>query len=480
MPWERNASKGGRVFEREGLSREELEWNTLAQRRLRTQRFATLKNVNPLAMPRAKALFYTCEVCTQPAKLQCSKCGSCWCKQEHFLLDSESIHFAICPKLAEIRELSLQEGRLESLAEIVQRAHEAPVQIGLLREVCDAAQERAERYIGDRCYIMAVAPASRYMRLALLLYSATSYEYLHASILVARAQLGLEKYSRVEATLVQLRADAFRLLDHVQSEIGRPADTRAKPSVGGTLISLQLCTMPLRIIARIPSRYIALLGSLYLIAGTLYLDMGRYKEALHEYAHSSYCMALAYGPASLETSLAYSNVAFVYLRKAYDLPVPMRFEHFLEHIQHNPDTNIVDKETLTRAVHVALFVVNVWATHLRQRMNMGQGITLHTRDAGDPRRVLLEIQCFIRLHCGQVSFEYGHASLTLALLYAVYDDEANAFLHSKRAYEAFRAGLENPDAWASPYSAEAKAYASEARETMDALSAFITRFSHLR
>ncbi|KAE8301693.1 hypothetical protein GL50803_0015547 [Giardia duodenalis] len=592
----------------DGMSPEEYRWYVMTKEKLRTQSFDLLKPLNPLAIPKNRQI--SCDLCSKRATLQCLACRSHWCTYEHFLLDSESIHFYICPKLAEVWAMSFVPGRYESIEDIVKGRAETTVQLGMLKEICEMASEKAKEYITSRCFIMAIAPSVRYIILAEHIYSTNSYEYVKANTLLVQAHLGLEKYAYVQDALPRLKSGMHYLLLSTLTTMGhkyyeRKYDARTlalrtgtRTGFGDVLISLQSDLLPIRIVAKLPKNILQLMSLICHIAGTMFLDSNRFPEALDNYSHSAYLMSLAYGPTSLEATLIYYGVAKTFIRKAQieiekerdrgergsvgssstfeaeasqSNPDPkLRLQHSIKRlIYHNKTVQEKGRRPVTamaagrppmgiphakpksatrvpkssestgiassssmgiylsdeRPAHPAItpapspprhlkrfdryiedvtfdlsgepsarfcnlgkglkqginmlrIIVDVWAITIRRQFNKGCILNFPHAELGDPISMLLEIQMIYSLYLGKDTLEYGHVSLTLALLYTMYDREFDGFSHVKKAHAAFTEclrGIENSQKKADK--AIIQQHLIEAEDVMHALSFFVRKVS---
>lgn len=594
----------------DGMSPEEYRWHIMTKEKLRTQSFDFLKPLNPLAIPKNRQI--SCDLCSKRATLQCLACRSYWCTYEHFLLDSESIHFYICPKLSEVWAMSFVPGKYESIEDIVRGRVETTVQLGMLKEICEMASEKAKEYISSRCFIMAIAPSVRYMTLAESIYSASSYEYVRANTLLVQAHLGLEKYAYVQEALPRLKASMHYLLMSTLTTMGykncerryntRTLAQRHGAGFGDVLISLQSDLLPIRIVAQLPKNILQLISLIYHIAGTMFTNSNRFPEALDNYSYSVYITSLAYGPTSLETTLGVYGIGKTLIRRAlieiememeqnragvaciHSIPKLEQSQSDSEHksrlknsinklIQHNqevqekgrrpvtageaarkPPTGTTRakpksamrtrKEKLTvpiresssssmgaylsderptyppttpspspphylkrfdryieevkfeltgepftrfsnlgrelkRGINMLRIIVDIWAITIRRQFNKGRTLNFPYVELGDPISMLLEIQMIYSLYLGKDTLEYGHVSLTLALLYTMYDREFDAFSHVKRAQTAFTTYLKRIDT--QPHKEIDKTtiqqYLTEADDVMHALSFFVKKIS---
>lgn len=585
----------------DGMSPEEYRWHIMTREKLRTQSFDLLKPLNPLAIPKNRRI--SCDLCSKRATLQCLACRGHWCTHEHFLLDSESIHFYICPKLAEVWAMSFVPGKYESIEDIVKGRAETTVQLGMLTEICEMASEKAKEYISNRCFIMAIAPAVRYMTLAENIYSANSCEYVKANTLLVQAHLGLEKYAYVQDALPRLKSSMHYLLLSTLTLMGhrnyeqkydiRTLAQRTGRGFGEVLISLLSDVLPIRVVAQLPKSILQLMSLIYSIAGTMFLDSNRFPEALDNYSHSAYLISLAYGPTSLEATLVYYGVAKTFIRKAqieiekeqkreeqisncsiseleqsnpksklqnsinklihrnqvvqekgrrpvtaaaakrpplgptrakpksamgkpksseptgdassfsmgnylpderpvYPAGTPSpspphylkRFDRYIEEVKFEltgePSARFCKLgKDLKQGINMLRIIVDIWAIAIRRQFNRGRTLNFPYVELGEPISMLLEVQMIYSLYLGKETLEYGHVSLTLALLYTMYDKEFDGFSHVKRAHAAFTECLRR--ASAHPYQAEDKStirrYLTEAEDVMHALSFFVRKVS---
>ena len=124
-------------------------------------------------------------------------------------------------------------------------------------------------------------------------------------------------------------------------------------------------------------------------------------------------------------------------------------------------------------------IVDIWAIAIRRQFNRGRTLNFPYVELGEPISMLLEVQMIYSLYLGKETLEYGHVSLTLALLYTMYDKEFDGFSHVKRAHTAFTECLRRTSAH--PYQAEDKStirrYLTEAEDVMHALSFFVRKVS---
>lgn len=591
----------------DGMSPDEYRWHIMTKEKLRTNSFDFLKPLNPLAIPKNRQV--SCDLCSKRATLQCLACRSHWCTYEHFLLDSESIHLYICPKLAEVWAMSLVPGKYESIEDIVKGRAETTVQLGMLKEICEIASEKSKEYITNRCFIMAIAPSVRYIYLAEHIYSRNSYEYVQANTLLVQAHLGLEKYNYVQDALPQLRSSMHYLIMSTLTAMGYKSQERlhnirmltqcTRVEFSDVLISLQSDLLPIKIVLQLPNHILQLMSAIYYITGTMFADSSRFPEALDNYGHSVYIISLAYGPTSLEATLMYYGVAKTFIRKAqtemekeqshgkikhmdYDPKVEpsdtnpqsrlqnsikkiikhnnevqekgrrpivtsgsrkpptdtihpklkpitgpgkgqrkssesmressasnigtylsderpeyptsspnsslphylKRFDRYIEEIKFEltgePSMRICNLgKDLKHGINMLRIIVDIWAIAIRRQFNKGRTLNFPCVELGDPINMLLEIQLIYSLYLGKDTFEYGHASLTLALLYTMYDREFDGFSHVKRACAAFNACLKRTDMKKHNEvdKRTIQRYLMEADDVLHALSFFVKKVS---
>ena len=72
--------------------------------------------------------------------------------------------------------------------------------------------ERANFYLSDRNYILAVAPALRALQYCKQLYGTDSYDYIKANLVLTNVHLGLRKYSYATRAFSNLTVEVANLL----------------------------------------------------------------------------------------------------------------------------------------------------------------------------------------------------------------------------------------------------------------------------
>lgn len=129
------------------------------------------------------------------------------------------------------------------------------------------------------------------------------------------------------------------------------------------------------------------------------------------------------------------------------------------------------------AIHILRMIVDIWSVAVRRAMNASKTVGLKTSAMGEYKNMLVSIQTLFQVYLGVDSFEYAHASLTLAILLGMYDMEFEAYPHARRARKSLRLFIEACGEESLPDLQTARHFELEASDVHQALKFFVTKLS---
>ncbi|XP_028663521.1 zinc finger MYND domain-containing protein 12 [Erpetoichthys calabaricus] len=155
-----------------------------------------MANVNPLAWPKGVKLL--CELCQQPALVQCTKCMvTYYCDTDHQKADWESIHEIICHLLVPLRTLPafqcLSDEREHQRVQLQQRQKQ------LIEMTLSTAQLKLSKGNPGE----ALPAAIHCLRFSTELYGINTIESVPSYLLLAEVNLGLGRLMQAEEYLTQ-------------------------------------------------------------------------------------------------------------------------------------------------------------------------------------------------------------------------------------------------------------------------------------
>ncbi|CAL6085074.1 Conserved_hypothetical protein [Hexamita inflata] len=419
------------VFKDE-VTENEIQWQTVvAKQDIRTN-FHLLKPVNPLSGKRDTTI--TCDICQNPATLQCISCHSCWCTHEHFLLDDEPIHVHICSKLTELWYMQFERAHQQIGEDTVSKRMEDRIQTQMILDIKRTCEVRSRGYCAERNYIMALAPALRSLQFALKVCGPQSIEFVSCSLMLARIHLGLRKYNYVNQSLSQLSVECDRQIQKELQNIGegkiytnKITNVQTVTGLGQNMIKFPFVRIPLEVLERMDTQVISLQGRVQYLYGTFFQSLGERDLSIKFLSESVYYQSLAEGPTGLKTSLSYLEIAKSLLigQKPKDLSKLNMKDRFK-----NLNTQV------KQSLNILQITVDIWNTAIRRSLNEQKVMSFDYAEVGEPRLLLQDAKAIAAMYLGMDSFLFIKATSTLCLLFTMYDADYEAVIEARVARRA--------------------------------------------
>jgi tetratricopeptide (TPR) repeat protein len=153
-------------------------------------------SVNPLAVPKGKKVL--CEICQQPAHLQCALCKvTCYCGQEHRDEDLVSIHEKICSILSQLKS---QDTHATSESE---RREKAEWRREQQRKIVDIALSEGYHMLHSQNYSRVIPAALQALHHSKELYGNSDIRIVPTYMVIARAAIGSGRLEEARQYLSQ-------------------------------------------------------------------------------------------------------------------------------------------------------------------------------------------------------------------------------------------------------------------------------------
>jgi len=222
--------------------------------------------INPLSVPKGQS--FCCELCGRVATQMCKYCRvSYYCSADHRSLDWDGIHEKICGAVSVIRGPAA--GKVGSDEERAARENELH---DFRMALIEAAKNEAMRYLARGDFELAIPGALQALRHSAEVYGAGRLELIPHYLLLAEANMGLERHKQAEEYLSLANWAVVKT-----------------PDVGLDVRS-----------------------QLHRNFGKLYASQGRHAEALQQLAHDVYYSSLMVGPEHIDTCAGYYSIGNVF------------------------------------------------------------------------------------------------------------------------------------------------------------------------
>lgn len=278
--------------------------------------------VNPLAT--VKGQKFDCELCGKAACLACTHCRvTYYCGKEHQSVDWFGIHEKICQLLGALRTLrptlGSEDERQRRLLTVNMSQH----------ALIDLCKSEAQKNLASSQFELAIPGALQSLRFSMDVYGAGHIELVPAYLLLAEANLGLERYKIAEEFLI-----------YANWIILKNADSSNQ-----------------------------LKAQLYRNFGRLYAAQQRYDDALRQLAYGVYYSSLDSGPEHIYTSHGYYQMARVFMLRQdvehmlafYDKVVDIWYKFLIKLKQRNQE-NIFDYLSEAQISEAAEMLRNIYET----------------------------------------------------------------------------------------------------------------------
>eukprot|EP00741_Cyanophora_paradoxa_P022408 tig00021463_g21634.t1 len=222
------------------------------------------------ALSTPKGVKYECEVCGRQAMVQCQMCRvTYYCNKDHQRLDWEGIHEKICQLLIPLRTPPLIIGSEE---ERIRR--QISIQMHQ-RAMIEMTRAESIKFLAHEKFELAIPAAIQALRLSVDVYGAGAIELVPAYLLLAEANLGLQRYKQAEEYLSLANWSIVKNPD---------------------------CSHAVR-------------SQLHRNFGKLYASQGKGDDALKQLAHDVYYSSLMFGPEHVVTAGGLFQMAQVFMQQ---------------------------------------------------------------------------------------------------------------------------------------------------------------------
>eukprot|EP00792_Barthelona_sp_PAP020_P006016 TRINITY_DN2881_c0_g1_i1.p1 TRINITY_DN2881_c0_g1~~TRINITY_DN2881_c0_g1_i1.p1 ORF type:complete len:498 (-),score=134.64 TRINITY_DN2881_c0_g1_i1:16-1509(-) len=195
--------------------------------------------INPLANPKDVKMY--CELCNQPAKMQCPYCRKTYyCCKEHQTLDWEGVHRVICDKIAVVRTDHLVLGTDHQRTEFEEKIAQQR------KEIIEISKLQATKFLTDRQFKLAIPGALQTLKQSQKYYG-DSLAVIPAYLLLGETYLGLNQFDEVQNFIslaewniinVKAQMEETRNMEHVQNMgVGKQNNEDALDSTFKDLLS---------------------------------------------------------------------------------------------------------------------------------------------------------------------------------------------------------------------------------------------------
>lgn len=148
-------------------------------------------------------------------------------------------------------------------------------------------------------------------------------------------------------------------------------------------------------------------------------------------------MSLATGVTSLKTSLCYLEFAKTSL-------IAQKPPNFLMKMSLQKRYNQLNAK-VKKSYSILQTCVDIWATAIRRAYNDNASIDFDFTEIGEPRLLLQDAKAIGSIYVGMDCFLYCSASVTLALLFAMFDKDFEAVVEARVALKSLKDYFNNTE-----------------------------------